>query len=328
MSAGSESHLGSRAEAWTRYWATGARHSCTGSFDDHYGAATQAFWTGQFRRMGANDRVLELGCGNGSLIRLLDRTGPEVWPAIIDAVDLAQLDSRWLQSLDALLRGRVRLHTGVSAATLPIPDGVVTRVFSQFALEYFASEVVWKEIERIVAPNAEIALIVHHRDSRPFDVASAEQAHCDWLLQPGGALEQAERILPFVAEKAAPDQSERGRQAETARGQFNAVFAALGKRAANLAFGDVLHETALCVMQILSSASSREQEAREALRELRRKVEDNRLRVAELVDHALDGDAAALWVEQLHRSGFAEVELGELVESGYLFGWRLHARRP
>lgn len=328
MSAGSVSDLGSRAEAWTRYWATGARHSCTGSFEDHYGAGTQAFWTAQFRRMGANDRVLELGCGNGSLIRLLARDGPEVWPAIIDAVDLAQLDSRWLQGLDTVLRGRVRLHAGVSAATLPIPDGVVTRVFGQFALEYFASEVVWKEIERVVAPRAEIALIVHHRDSRPFAVALAERAHCDWLLQPEGALEQAERILPLVAEKAAPGRSANARQAEAARVRFNAVFAALGERAAQSPFGDILHETALGVMRILSGASGREPEAREALCELRRKVEDNRLRVAELVEHALDGDAAVLWVEQLRRSGFAEVELGELVESGYLFGWRLHARRP
>lgn len=327
MSAASVSDLGSRAEAWTRYWATGARHSCAGSFEDHYGTQTQAFWTAQFRRMGANDRVLELGCGNGSLIRLLDHTGPDVWPDVIDAVDLAQLDASWMQSLDPALRGRVRLHPGVSAATLPIPDAAVTRIFSQFALEYFASDGVWKELERVAASRAEIALIVHYRDSRPFAVAREERAHCEWLLQPDGALEQAERILPLVAEKPAPGQSTRAAQAEAARAQFNAVFAALGERAAKSAFGDILHETALAAMQILSTASGREHAARHALGELRRKVEDNRLRVAELVDHALDADAAALWVEQLRRSGFTEVELGELVESGYLFGWRLHARR-
>ncbi len=323
---GSAQDASTRAQAWSQYWASGARHSCTGSFEGHYGSATRAFWHAQFHALEANDRVLELGCGNGSLIRLLNDAGHESWPARIDGVDLARLDAGWLDLLQPDLRIRVRVHPNTSAAALPVADGEINWLFSQFALEYFASEPVWRELARVAAPSAMIAVIMHHRGSHLFRLAQVEHAHCDWLLAPGGPLDHARRMLPLLA---GGSEARQGVNAQRIRAEFNSVFAAVGRRAAELGFGDVLHETAETVMRILSGAATRgEPQSAVALHELTRSVEGNRLRVAELTTHALDSDDVEEWMQRLRTIGFARIEIGEVVEQGYLIGWRLCARRP
>ncbi|TJY59278.1 class I SAM-dependent methyltransferase [Sinimarinibacterium sp. CAU 1509] len=323
--AGCVQDASARAQAWTRYWASGARHSCTGSFDDHYGTATQAFWRAQFLAINAKERVLELGCGNGSLIRLLNDADRKCWPARIDGVDLARLDAGWLDLLQPDLRTRVQVHPNTSAAALPVADGEINWLFSQFALEYFASEPVWRELARVAAPSATIAAIMHHRGSHLFRLAQVEHAHCDWLLASGGPLDHAKRMLPLLA---GGSEARQGGKALRMRTEFNAVFAALGERAVELGFGDVLHETAEKVMRILSVAETRgESESASALDELMCSVQGNRLRVAELAAHALDDDALEGWAQRLRSMGFADIEIGEVIEHGHLVGWRLCARR-
>ena len=37
-----------RIESWSRYWASGALHSCAGSFDGNYAGSLRAFWNEVF----------------------------------------------------------------------------------------------------------------------------------------------------------------------------------------------------------------------------------------------------------------------------------------
>lgn len=319
-----------RAQAWSRYWGSGARHSCPGSFADHYGPATQAFWQAQFRALDASDRVLELGCGNGSLIRLLAGAGDN-WPATIDAVDLAELDEGWLAQVPLALRERVRLHPRTPAANLSLRDATVTQVWSQYALEYFADEACWQSLVRVLAPRAVVAAVVHHRDSHLCRLAQSDAADSEWLLAQDGPLDRAAAMLPWLALSA--DGSSRARRdldprAAEARQQFNATYAAVGERIAASPFPDLLRDAAERVMRILRAApASGEAAARQALTALRADLSDNRLRVTELVSCALDRHGIEAWAQRLRQTGFTVIEIGEIVEQGYLLGWSFAARR-
>src|SRR5690606_29083898 len=119
-------------------------------------------WRERFAHIIDADHVLELGCGNGSLIRWLAEAGVH-WPASVDAVDLAELDAGWLARLPSALGSRVRLHPRMSATQLPLADASVTQVWSQYALEYFADSACWQSLARVCAPRARLAAIVHHR---------------------------------------------------------------------------------------------------------------------------------------------------------------------
>jgi len=320
-----------RASSWSRYWASGVRHSCTATFDGHYGDAIAAFWGARLQEMAADDVVLEVGCGNGSLIRFMQDVSLPALPAEIHAVDLAQVDSSWLEQLRPELRERVVLHAGAEVSSVPLQAGEVTRVFSQYALEYFATEHVWSALEEMLAPNACLAAIIHHKDSRLSQVSSAESQHFDWLLQADGPLDCAQRILPLLAAVGTPNSQEKigtDPAAERKRADFNRIYRALDARAQASSFGDVLHDVAQQVMRVLKESSTvGEAVASDALADLRRRVVDNRLRVAELVQCALDRSGVEAWVARLREAGFEHFDLNEVNEQGYLFGWSLVARR-
>lgn len=325
-----ELDLEARALAWSRYWRSGTRHSCPGSFAEHYGAATQAFWRQCFARTVAEDRTLELGCGNGSLIRFLAEVG-EPWPTHIDAVDLADLNRDWIAELPATMQERVSLHSRTAATRVPVGDGTVNRVFSQFALEYFASEACWNELARVFAPRAELAAVLHHRESHLCALARAESQDSLWLLADDGPLDRAIEMLPWLAMSA--DIQDRLRRdadprAANARQRFNASFSRVRERIAAAQFPDLLRDTAERVMHVLKAASKiGEQSALQALQALRHDLKDNRLRVAELVECALDREAIEIWIGRLRQLEFTKFEVAEIVEQGYLFGWSLVASR-
>lgn len=319
-----------RATAWSRYWRSGARHSCVGSFKDHYGEATQRFWRERFARVVDSDSVLELGCGNGSLLQWFAQVGVR-WPESIDAVDLAELDQSWLMQLPLALRSRVHLHPRTPATHLPSADASITQIWSQYALEYFADEACWRSLARVLAPRAALSAIIHHRDSRLCRLAEAESADCRWLLIEDGPLDRAEQMLQWLAMSV--DANSRARRdadprSAAAREQFNQSYSAVAERIAASAFPDLLRDTAECVMQILrATPASGESAARQALAALRADLSDNRLRVAELVSCALDRVGIEGWAQRLRTSGFATIEIGEVVEQGHLFGWRFVAER-
>ncbi len=325
-----ESDLKARALAWSRYWRSGTRHSCAGSFADHYGAATQAFWRTCFEGVAEGDRILELGCGNGSLIRWLAQAGTQ-WPASYDAMDLADLDESWLSGLPAGLRERVHLHPRTAATRLPLGDGTVTQLVSQYALEYFANDACWNEMSRVFAPRATLAAVIHHRGSHLCRLAQAESVDSQWLLADDGPLDRAAAMLPWLAMAvSAQDRARRDAdpRAAEARQRFNAGYAVVAERIAAAAFPDLLRDTAENTMRILEAVpASGVAGARHALETLRGELADNRLRVTELVDCALDRDGVDAWTQRLREMGFQAIEVGEIVEQGYLFGWRLMASR-
>src|SRR5690606_29905342 len=117
------SHMGTseRQQAWTRYWQSGALHSCVGSYDGNYGGAIAALWRTQFNGLDDNKRLLDLGTGNGPLPALaLATLGVATLPHI-DAVDLAEPRPPWLTSAPAEAKARTVFHTGVRMESLPFP---------------------------------------------------------------------------------------------------------------------------------------------------------------------------------------------------------------
>ena len=316
-----------RAQSWGRYWAAGRRHSCPASFEGHYGSATQAFWRDCFAGLGAEDCVLELGCGNGSLVRYLLESRGQL-PCAYEAVDLAPLDSRWVQALPPSARQQLRVHAQTDAADLPLGPASITRLYAQFALEYFAGPPVWAELSRVLAPGAGICLVLHHQDSVLAKGAQAESAHCAWLLGEGGPLDQAEAILPHLWQRTARPQDPPGPEAQSARARFNRSFAQLEQRASTEPTPDVLHESARQVMAILGQLeSSGMARAQGQLSALRQSLRDNQLRVEELCQAALDEASLKDWEQSLGAIGVHNVIRGEIHENGHLFGWTLSGSR-
>ena len=58
--------IAARRDAWSRYWAGGAPHSCIGTYGERYGGTIAGFWSEVFGALPAVAHVLDVATGNGS----------------------------------------------------------------------------------------------------------------------------------------------------------------------------------------------------------------------------------------------------------------------
>ncbi len=316
-----------RRDSWSRYWQGGALHSCAGSFEGNYADSIGSFWRGIFEPLKAGDRVLDIATGNGALPRLLlDTRGTAAALPEIDAIDLAAIAPPWYQACGADVRDRLRFHAGVAAEALPFADASFDLVISQYGLEYSDLSNSVAEVLRVLKPGAAVALIVHHAESLPVRLGRAECREIAWLLQSGGLIPRARRLLPFLARLGTPEGAasvQRDPDAAKARQRYNESMRELQQRAAGAA-GDFLAETQQALGQLAAATPAAGQRAAETqLQALVEQLEQSLLRQAELVEHALDADAVQKLGQRLAQGDSQRLEITEIHVRDELFGWSL-----
>ena len=245
-----------RQAVWARHWASGAVHSCAGSYDETYGGAIASFWRGVAATWTPGAHVLDIATGSGALPRLLH--GLASGPALqLDAVDLAPVQPAWWQALPAADQARLRFQGGVAAEALPFADGQFDAIVSQYGLEYADLPRAVAELLRVRAPQGQVALVLHHAASRPVTLAAVEMAHIGWLRSAEGLLPAARAMLAPMAQAATPA----GRASLAAdvdaiarRNRFNAAQEALEGRLSVPDGADVLQEARAAVHQLFAQA--------------------------------------------------------------------------
>lgn len=316
-----------RQAVWARHWATGTAHSCAGSYGQTYGGAIADFWQAVHAETPSGSRVLDIATGSGALPRLLLQTRPEL-DLHIHAIDLAPVAPAWLQDLSAEAASRLSFHPQVPAEALPLADGSIDLVLSQYGLEYSELGLAVPELLRVRSPRGRIALVMHHAASRPVTLAAVEMAHIEWLRGPGGLLAAAQAMLAPMALAATPA----GRaalagdaSALAARERFNAAQDELITRGRATDGADVLLETRQAVAEVLTlSRQQGADAARPALIALDEALADAHFRLAELRACALQEADLSELVRAMQAHAL-HCRLGTVQEGTHLMGWTLVA---
>ena len=320
-----------RRDAWTRFWRAGALHSLAGSFQGNYSGAIRAFWEQTFAPLGPDHRVLDIGTGNGALPALLCELRGDALPRV-DAIDLASPDPAWLASAPAAWRERVGFHSGVPAEDTGFNDASFNLVVSQYGLEYSDLGRSLPEVARITTGGGRLALVVHHTGSRLARVSQAEVRMIDWLRAPGGLMEPAAAMYPYMA-LAADGQRERlasDPEAGRARAGFNAAMQALEELAGREQFPDALFDARGQIMSRIEAIMRGRMDAGQAAKAHRdhdQALQEARLRSLELCEHALDEAAVQRLLADLGQAGFSEAHAAPLHHGEHLVGWAIRARR-
>lgn len=317
-----------RRAVWSRYWAGGALHSCGGSFDGNYAGEIRGFWREAFAPLEAGARLLDLATGNGPIPKLMLELRPGV-DLQCDAVDLASVAPAWPQSLPAAERARLRFHQGVQAEHLPFADASFDLVVSQYGLEYSDLGRSVPELLRVLKPGGRVRLLVHHADAVPVVLAAEELRHLDWLQAPDGLLAAAGTMLAPMARAATPEGRAALRDdpaAQAARRDFDRRQVERETRAAGSSCPDVLNEVAGWIVQAFQAAhTGGEAQGQAALTGIRQALDDSRLRLQELCDHALDEMAAKALCRQLEDQGKRSASAEPLLQQGRLMAWAIRA---
>lgn len=316
--------LSQRACAWTRYWSSGAMHSCAGSYDAAYAGPIGDFWRAGFTGLAQGARVLDVASGNGPLPRLL--LSLEARPDLrCDAIDLADVAPRWLNDLAGAARARVRFHSACAAEALPFPADSFDLVVSQWGLEYSDLSRSIPELLRVLAPGGGVQLLLHHAQALPVRLAAEEIAHLAWLTQADGFMQRAADLIGPMALAGTPEgrsQLKRNERANEARERFNTQQDLLETRMEQGGCVDVLADMRRNVNGLFGMATQRGESAALAVwQALNTGLYDARLRLQELRGHALDESAATALAHRLAAGG--SYQLAPLSDRGELMGWTL-----
>jgi len=268
-----------RRLAWNSYWKSGVLHSCPTSFKGNYSGVIAQFWARAAAQLGPGARVLDLATGNGSIPRLLGQMTTN--RIEIDAVDAADIAPAWSNG-----RAHVRFHPGVWMERLPFEGATFDAICSQFGIEYATRPDAWVEAARVLRPDGQVFLVLHHRHSVFAGIARDERNHLQWLLSDDGLLQAAVALAPWLVRMRCGEPVAAGmlEEANAARMSFNRTQAQMDARIGKGAAVDVLHEVRAHVHRILADSSQPEH----ALQEYRQRLAESLLRCSELVDSALD----------------------------------------
>lgn len=323
--------LAERARSWDTYWASGALHSCVGSFGGNYAGEVRAFWRAVGAGLPAGARLLDVATGNGALPALFIEDVPESVQLQVDAVDLADVHPAWLASVAEPARSRTRFHSRVQAERLPFADASFDVAASQFGLEYTDTARSVAELQRVLRPGGTVALVLHSTASLIVRQAREELGHLDWLLREGGVPDTGARLCAALALAATPEglrQLERDPAAAALRSAYNALMVQADARAASSPCPDVIVDTQQAVAQALmaSRASGSADVGQRQVADHARQLRESGLRLRELVACAMDRATA----QSLLAPAGARVEsLSELkFPNGEVMGWGLVARLP
>lgn len=318
-----------RADAWSRYWASGALHSCAGSFEGNYAGAIAGFWQRVFASLeGRPARVLDLCCGNAPLSRLLVESPVFASGGIgIDAVDAARIDPRWPDAMPAGARERLRVHCGIDATALPFADAGFDLCMSQYGIEY-AGPAAFDEVARVLAPGGIFAGVLHHAGSLPARIAREELLHLDWLERDSGLLPAASSLVGYMALAGTPEGAGQLRvdpAATAARQRFNDCMRRMGAKIEASQWPDVLQEARDAVMAALATARQAGAGAgAAAVRDIGQWLGETRLRQQELVEAALD-EARLRALLARFPAGECAIDVIRFAEDGEVAGWSVLA---
>lgn len=323
-----ETESGKPIEQWDRYWSFGSLHSFSQVAGGNYEGAIAAFWRDRFASLESGMRVVDIATGNGAVpllaLAVADEAGIEVQ---VDGVDLADIDpaNRVRDPATRKALGRIRFHGRTPAEALPFPDSGIDRICSQYGLEYSSLSDSVAEIARVAAPGAEVALVMHHRESVLLQATGTELQQLGFVLDEARLWNHARNLLRALAESDKRDR----KKVERKRAALDQALQRIHAQARETANDRMLLGPTNYIHEILG-AVGRLSWTRlfDMLEESRQRLLANRQRLRDMQDAARSEDDMKDLQQLLEEQGFGIDLFQPLFEhDGSLLGWALCARR-
>ena len=320
-----------RKSSWTRYWLSGALHSCIDSFESNYDGGVAGFWLRSFGDLDASDRVLDLCTGNGPVPRLLVEALPAARLPQTVGVDMSDLSPAWLLSMDEKLKSRITLRENTNIESLPFEPESFSLVTSQYGMEYANQALVLDQVRNVLRPGGRLVCVLHHAGSRLMEVGAAEITHISYLLGPEGPFKSARKLVPFMAMRRGAQAQQKlnsNKAAADARADYNQSMADLRVRCTSQPFPDIYTEVGQGIAAAMAHASEAGAgRARRMLENLRQNLEDSLLRLQEMLEFALTEQGVDALKRELLQRDFEVLSLEPVKFETHLMGWGLVARK-
>lgn len=275
--------------AWTRYWQDGHLASCDGAAAE----AALPVWQEVAGLCPPGGSLLELGCGNGTLLR---RLAGLIAGRRLTGIDRAEI-------LPAPDLPDLALQGGIAIEELPFADCAFDIVISQYAIEYSDWPRGIYEMMRVLRPGGQFRLLLHSRGSAIVE-RSRRQADALGQLLAGplpGALAGTMQALAAAAQAGPGEAIE---QARTATAQLAALLNEAASRPQDPDASMMMAATLDAIRAAPRAFAAMPPEAALAkAADLQRRLSDQLQRFADLARAALDPPAITRLTRLLAQSG-------------------------
>lgn len=307
-----------RREAWSRYWSTGASHSCAESFDLNGAGGLAKFWDDVFSEASSPASIVDMATGNGGLLQIADDAAlrdAKSW--VLVGIDMAKPAPAWF---DPVRDGnRVNFMGGVAMESTGLPSGEQDLLVSQFGIEYGERMQTQAECIRLLKANGRFAFVIHHHDSAITRAARDEIQAQSFLLDKAGLIAETLALLPHLARVRAG--SRPNAAAHAARDAFNLAIERGSQLAGQLASPDLLQQAAAGTQQFLAAVSmDNVDDLQRQLRSFGNEVALARTRTEEQLECAMDRTSLDAFLQPFRAAGYT-TSTEELYESNHLVAW-------
>lgn len=148
---------------WSVFWRQGHSTTFGDYFRQGYEGAVANWWRGIVAELPADATVVEVACGNCSLLPALVKSGAG---GRYVGVDLAEVSLSRVAAEGLADSGiEVTVHAVTPIEDIPEPDGEADVVASVFGIEYSDLERSIPEAARLLKPGGRFCALVHHDES-------------------------------------------------------------------------------------------------------------------------------------------------------------------
>ena len=289
-----------KSQAWADFWREDqGGGGCLATAGDELAASQSRLWHGFADSLPKKARVLDIGTGDGIVLRLIGSRRPDLRLTGVDSAPFLPP-----------AKGRIRLQANVAMEKLPFAQASCEAVVSQFGYEYGDTRQAAAEVRRVLAKGGRFLFLVHRADGPVVAHNQRRAAALRWavvdseLLAKARSVATARRALPLPTP---PSFAEAAREAAT-----------------RFPRASVAAEIAQAVMQSLGFAP---QDSLAALAEIERKANGELLRLEALAAAARDEAGAATLVDELRAAGLDADAPGTVANrSGEPYAWTLGGR--
>ncbi len=203
---------------WSIFWRQGHSTTFGPYYKQGYEGAVADWWKSVLADLPPEVSVMEVGCGNCSLLPDMVRSGLK---GKYIGVDLAAVKPSDVASQGLADSGiELVLHSETPAEELPEPDESVDLFASVFGIEYSNLEKSFSEAYRVLKPGGSLRALLHHSDS--VVTGMSKRAYDEFNAEDFRAVINALTTISMVRDKvASPGELKSNAEAEKNRHILN-----------------------------------------------------------------------------------------------------------
>jgi len=145
---------------WSQYWQQGFLTSFGSSIKTNYQGVIKDCWFRFFDKLTPQDKVIDIGTGNGALIALA-QAHPSLHCKFV-GIDYASLH---ISDNSLIEKENIEFFSNLPAENLTFNAGEFTTAIAQFSLEYTDIEQSIEEVSRVLVAGGQFQFVCHHTDS-------------------------------------------------------------------------------------------------------------------------------------------------------------------